>query len=107
MGDTVANRGYYLQDSFVGRRVYRVRNGRLATAADPRASAVWDATHALAGGGGFRSEDLYRFNPSLLSAPGLYRRVCRPPQTIGNLSGCEWPLRAEPSGEGGTHASLC
>ena len=49
---------------------------RPETTADPSFIAVWDATHAVAGGGGFRASDAYRFNPSSLTAPNFIATGC-------------------------------
>lgn len=65
-----ANQGaYYQQNSFGAAGYTAYSNVSPGNSADPSFLAVWDATHAVAGGGGFGSSDLYRFNPSSISAP--------------------------------------
>lgn len=65
-----ANQGtYYLQDTFGSASYSAYSNTSPGSSADPSFLTVWDATHAVAGGGSFGASDLYRFNPSSLSAP--------------------------------------
>ena len=65
-----ANQGtYYSQDAFGTASYTPYSNVGPGNAADPSFIAVWDADHAVAGGGGFGASDLYRFDPSSLSAP--------------------------------------
>jgi sugar lactone lactonase YvrE len=65
-----ANQGtYYRQDAFGAAGYAAYNNVSPGSAADPSFMAVWDATHSIAGGGGFGASDLYRFDPSSLSAP--------------------------------------
>jgi len=67
-----ANQGtYYRQDTFGAAGYTAFSNVSPGNSADPSFIAVWDATHALAGGGGFGASDLYRFNPALPSAPAF------------------------------------
>ncbi|HUI08648.1 MAG TPA: PEP-CTERM sorting domain-containing protein [Verrucomicrobiae bacterium] len=65
-----ANQGtYYRQDAFGSAGYTAYSNVSPGDSADPSFVAVWDATHAVAGGGGFGASDLYRFDPSSLGAP--------------------------------------
>lgn len=65
-----ANQGtYYRQDAFGLSGYTTYSNVSPGDGADPSFLAVWDATHAVAGGGGFGASDVYRFNPSSLTAP--------------------------------------
>jgi len=67
-----ANEGaYYLQNAFGSAGYSAYSNTSPGNGADPSFLAVWDATHGVAGGGGFGASDLYRFNPSSLSAPSF------------------------------------
>jgi hypothetical protein len=67
-----ANQGtYYRQDAFGAASYTAYSNVTPGNAADPSFMAVWDATHAIAGGGGFGASDLYRFDPSSLNAPSF------------------------------------
>jgi len=67
-----ANEGaYYLQDAFGSAGYAAFSNTSPGNGADPSFLAVWDSTHAIAGGGGFGASDLYRFNPSSLTAPSF------------------------------------
>ncbi len=63
--------GYYRQDAFGAPGYSAYSNVSPGDSADPSFLAVWDATHALAGGGGFGASDLYRFDPSSLTAPAF------------------------------------
>ena len=65
-----ANQGsYYLQDTFGSASYTAYSNVAPGNSADPSFIAVWDATHAVAGGGGWGASDLYSFNPSSTTAP--------------------------------------
>src|SRR5580698_11067893 len=65
-----ANEGnYYLQDAFGSASYTAYSNTSPGNNADPSFIAVWDSTHAVAGGGTFGPSDLYNFNPSSISAP--------------------------------------
>jgi streptogramin lyase len=65
-----ANEGnYYLQNTFGSASYTAYSNTAPGNNADPSFIAVWDSTHAVAGGGTFGSSDLYNFNPSSTSAP--------------------------------------
>jgi PEP-CTERM motif len=65
-----ANQGaYYQQDAFGLPGYTAYSNVSPGNNADPSFLAIWDATHAVAGGGGFGASDLYRFDPASLSAP--------------------------------------
>jgi hypothetical protein len=65
-----ANEGaYYLQNAFGSASYTAYSNTSPGDSADPSFMAVWDGTHAVAGGGGFGASDLYLFNPSSVSAP--------------------------------------
>lgn len=65
-----ANEGnYYLQDTFGSASYTAYSNTAPGNNADPSFIAVWDSTHAIAGGGTFGPSDLYNFNPSSTSAP--------------------------------------
>ncbi|HVM61795.1 MAG TPA: PEP-CTERM sorting domain-containing protein [Verrucomicrobiae bacterium] len=65
-----ANEGnYYLQNAFSAAGYTAYSNTAPGNTADPSFIAVWDATHAIAGGGTFGPSDLYSFNPSSTSAP--------------------------------------
>jgi hypothetical protein len=65
-----ANQGtYYLQNVFGSAGYTAYSNVSPGDGADPSFLAVWDATHAVAGGGGFGASDLYGFNPSSTTAP--------------------------------------
>jgi hypothetical protein len=67
-----ANQGtYYHQDAFGLPAYTAYSNVSPGDNADPSFLAVWDATHAVAGGGGFGASDLYRFNPAALTAPSF------------------------------------
>ena len=67
-----ANQGtYYRQDTFGSAGYTAYSNVAPGNAADPSFMAIWDATHAVAGGGGFGPSDLYLFNPSSLTAPAF------------------------------------
>ncbi len=67
-----ANQGaYYRQDAFGAASYTAYTNVTPGNNADPSFIAVWDATRALAGGGGFGASDLYRFDPSTLNAPSF------------------------------------
>lgn len=62
---------YYRQDAFGAPGYSAYSNVAPGDSADPSFLAVWDATHAVAGGGGFGASDLYRFDPSSLTAPAF------------------------------------
>jgi hypothetical protein len=65
-----ANEGnYYLQDAFGSSAYTAYSNVAAGNNTDPSFISVWDATHAVAGGGGFGASDLYSFNPSSMTAP--------------------------------------
>jgi hypothetical protein len=65
-----ANAGsYYLQDAFGFSSYTAYSNVAPGNNADPSFIAVWDATRAVAGGGGFGASDLYSFDPSSTTAP--------------------------------------
>lgn len=65
-----ANQGtYYRQDTFESASYTAYSNVSPGDGADPSFIAVRDATHAVAGGGGFGASDLFRFDPSSLNAP--------------------------------------
>jgi hypothetical protein len=65
-----ANEGsYYLQDGFDSASYTAYSNTAPGNNADPSFIAVWDSTHAVAGGGTFGPSDLYNFNPSSTLAP--------------------------------------
>ena len=65
-----ANQGtYYRQDTFGLPSYSAYSNVSPGDGADPSFLTVWDAAHAMAGGGGFGASDVYRFDPSSLSAP--------------------------------------
>lgn len=65
-----ANEGnYYLQDAFGSAGYTAYSNTAPGNNADPSFIAVWDGTHAVAGGGTFGPSDLYSFNPSSTTAP--------------------------------------
>ena len=65
-----ANQGtYYQQDGFGLPGYTAYSNVSPGDTADPSFLAVWDATHAVAGGGGFGVSDVYRFDPASLNAP--------------------------------------
>jgi streptogramin lyase len=65
-----ANEGsYHLQNAFGSASYTAFSNTAPGNTADPSFIAVWDATHAVAGGGTFGPSDLYNFNPSSTSAP--------------------------------------
>ena len=65
-----ANEGnYYLQDAFGSASYTAYSNVAPGNNADPSFIAVWDSTHAIAGGGTFGTSDLYSFNPSSTLAP--------------------------------------
>ena len=67
-----ANQGtYYQQDAFGLPGYTAYSNVSPGDSADPSFLAVWDGTHAVAGGGGFGASDLYRFDPSSLNAPSF------------------------------------
>jgi hypothetical protein len=67
-----ANEGtYYHQDAFGLPGYTAYSNVSPGNSADPSFLAVWDATHAVAGGGGFGASDLYRFDPASLTAPSF------------------------------------
>ena len=67
-----ANQGaYYHQDAFGLPGYTAYSNVSPGDNADPSFLAIWDATHAVAGGGGFGASDVYRFNPSSLNAPSF------------------------------------
>ncbi len=67
-----ANEGnYYLQDAFGSSSYTAYSNVAPGNNADPSFISVWDATHAIAGGGGFGASDLYSFNPSSTTAPSF------------------------------------
>jgi hypothetical protein len=67
-----ANEGnYYLQDAFGSASYTAYSNTAPGNNADPSFIAVWDSTHAIAGGGTFGPSDLYSFNPSSTSAPSF------------------------------------
>ena len=60
---------YYRQDTFGAGSYSAYSNLSPGNNADPSFLAVWDATHGLAGGGGFGASDLFRFDPSSLTSP--------------------------------------
>jgi hypothetical protein len=62
---------YYRQDAFGAPGFTAYSNVSPGDNADPSFLAVWDATRALAGGGGFGASDLYRFDPSALTSPAF------------------------------------
>ena len=65
-----ANQGnYYLQDAFGSGSYTAYINTTPGNSADPSFIAIWDSTHAVAGGGGWGTSDLYSFNPSSTTAP--------------------------------------
>jgi hypothetical protein len=67
-----ANEGTYYQQNAFGLPGYTAySNVSPGDSADPSFLAVWDATNAVAGGGGFGASDVYRFDPSSLSAPSF------------------------------------
>ena len=67
-----ANEGnYYQQDAFGSAGYTAYSNTAPGNNADPSFLAVWDSTHAVAGGGTFGSSDLYGFNPSSTTAPAF------------------------------------
>ncbi len=67
-----ANEGTYYQQNAFGLPSYTAYNNvSPGDSADPSFLAVWDGTHAVAGGGGFGASDLYQFNPASLSAPSF------------------------------------
>jgi hypothetical protein len=67
-----ANEGnYYLQDAFGSASYTAYSNTAPGNNADPSFIAVWDSTHAIAGGGTFGPSDLYSFNPSSTSNPSF------------------------------------
>jgi len=67
-----ANEGTYYQQNAFGAPAYTAySNTSPGNTADPSFLAVWDSTHAIAGGGGFGPSDLYEFNPSSLTAPSF------------------------------------
>src|SRR5437879_2886623 len=58
-----ANQGNYYQQNAFGSAAYTAySNTSPGDGADPSFLAVWDSTHAIAGGGGFGASDLYRFD---------------------------------------------
>src|SRR5579871_715616 len=65
-----ANEGnYYLEDYFGSPNYTAYSNTAPGNNADPSFIAVWDSTHAVAGGGTFGPSDLYSFNPSSATSP--------------------------------------
>ena len=60
---------YYLQDSFGSGGNTQYINTAPGDSADPSFIVVYDATKAMAGGGGWGASDLYQFNPSSLTSP--------------------------------------
>ncbi|HTS16791.1 MAG TPA: PEP-CTERM sorting domain-containing protein [Verrucomicrobiae bacterium] len=67
-----ANEGnYYQQDAFGSAGYTAYSNTAPGNNADPSFLAVWDSTHAVAGGGMFGSSDLYGFNPSSTTSPAF------------------------------------
>jgi hypothetical protein len=67
-----ANEGnYYLQNTFGSASYTAYSNTAPGNNADPSFIAVWDSTHAVAGGGTFGPSDLYNFNPSSTSDPSF------------------------------------
>jgi len=100
-----ANEGnYYLQDAFGSASYTAYSNVAPGNNADPSFLAVWDATHAVAGGGTFGPSDLYSFNPSSTTAPTFTANGL----SLQNYSGVYRDANSlyvgGVNGTGGTHA---
>ena len=100
-----ANEGnYYLQNAFGSPGYTAYTNTSPGNNADPSFIAVWDSTHAVAGGGTYGPSDLYNFNPSSTSNPSFTANGL----SIQNYSGLYRDANSlyvgGLNGSGGTHA---